>query len=123
MHLFLGLYVLVLFVALTVPIGRPNRDPEWLEARRYAARRMIADTALNVALFVPFGWAVHRTARTSRRKRTAMLIAALASGGLSIGLETLQYALAYRFSSAFDVAANLAGGVAGAVLDRIAHRT
>jgi glycopeptide antibiotics resistance protein len=112
----------VLFVALTLPVGRPNRDPEWLEARRYGTRRMMSDAALNVALFVPLGWAVHRAARAPRATARAMLAATLVSAGLSLGLETLQYLLTYRFSSVFDVAANVAGGVGGALLDRIAGR-
>ncbi|MBI1737558.1 MAG: hypothetical protein HYR51_20495 [Candidatus Rokubacteria bacterium] len=57
--------MLFLIVALTLPIGRPNRDPHWLDARRFPLRRMIADAALNVVLFAPLGWALHRATRAS----------------------------------------------------------
>ena len=112
--------MLALAVALTVPIGQPNQDPEWLEIRRVSTRRMVADGILNVAIFVPFGWALHRTIRAAV-PTAALLTVALASAGLSVSLETVQYFLSYRFSSLLDVVTNTAGGIAGALTDHLSR--
>ena len=119
-HGFLALYVVFLVVLLTVPVGRPNRDVYWLTTWTATLRRALIDGAFNVALFAPLGWALHRTARDAGLGFGALVVTGVASAGLSVGLETVQYLLPYRFSSLWDVIANVTGGVAGGAIDRLA---
>ena len=118
-HAFLALYVVFLVVLLTVPVGRPNRDTYWLNTWTPSVRRTILDGVVNVALFAPLGWALHRAARAAGLDTAAILVAGLASAGLSLGLETVQYLLPYRFSSLWDVGANVVGALGGACVDRV----
>ncbi len=74
------------------------------------------DVAINVAGYAPFGFLLAASAMRSGRGRQAVLMAALAAGGVSLLLETLQSYLPSRVASNLDFALNALGGWLGAVL-------
>ena len=76
---------------------------------------MVADVLLNIAIFVPIGWGLHRAARPLCRRPGVLLLAVVVvAAGFSGLMETLQYWLPARYSSAVDVAANTLGALLGA---------
>jgi glycopeptide antibiotics resistance protein len=110
-----GLYVLVLLPALVAPIGRVHARAYLMELAYRGGGHFAADTLLNVALFLPLGWLLHRAARQHGRTRRASLVVAVAAGvAFSLSVETLQYFLATRYSSILDVTTNGAGALVGA---------
>ena len=111
-----GLYVLLLVPALLAPIGRVKHVHAYLMEMAYrGGAHFAADTLVNVALFLPLGWLLHRAARRRGATGPASLALVVVAGGLfSLSVETLQYFLATRYSSAVDVATNAVGAWAGA---------
>lgn len=110
-----GLYVLLLLPALVAPVGRVHARAYLMEFAYRGGGHFAADTLLNVALFVPLGWLVHRAARRyGIAGRTSLFLVVAACAAFSLSIETLQYFLATRYSSVVDVATNAAGAWAGA---------
>jgi hypothetical protein len=57
-------YVLFMTVILVAPISRPHAPRGYLtEYHLPLGRRLVADVAVNIAIFVPLGWGLHRTGR------------------------------------------------------------
>ena len=116
-------YMLVVAAALVVPASPPHVYRGYLRDIP-VGRRLVADVALNVAIFVPIGWGLHRDARRPggaprpRRLRVVILAAAF-----SLTMESLQAWLPNRYSSVVDVLANTLGATLGAWLEsRYGHR-
>jgi glycopeptide antibiotics resistance protein len=110
-----GLYVLLLLPALVAPIGRVHARAYLMEFAYRGGGHFAADTLLNVALFLPLGWLLHRAARRyGIAGRTSLFLVVAACAGFSLSIETLQYFLATRYSSIVDVAMNAVGAWAGA---------
>jgi VanZ family protein len=110
-------YVVLVIVALVLPISAPHVHHGYLrEYRLPLGRRLIADVAVNIAIFAPIGWGLHRSAR--RRSwlppSTRVLAVAVMAGLFSLAMETVQYWLPGRYSSIVDVALNTVGALLGA---------
>ncbi len=87
---------------------------------QFALRWTAADTAFNVAAYVPLGFAlvIALPARWTHRQHVlATLGVALA---LSLAVETAQMWLPTRYASVYDTLANLAGALAGALVGLLA---
>ena len=109
-----GLYVLLLLPALVAPIGRVHARAYLMEFAYRGGGHFATDVLLNVALFVPLGWLLHRAARRyGIAGRTGLFLVVAACAGFSLSIETLQYFLATRYSSIVDVAMNAVGAWAG----------
>jgi glycopeptide antibiotics resistance protein len=110
-------YMLVVAVALVVPASAPHVQRGYLQDIPFG-RRLIADVAVNTAIFVPIGWGLHRMAR---RRGHALPVRILVAVGLaaafSLTMETIQAWLPNRYSSAIDVLANALGAALGAWLE------
>lgn len=90
----------------------PGRETDVMDATPLCVvcgTRGIADGLLNIALFVPLGWALAAGGRSPRR---ALVIGLL----LSAGIEVAQLFLPNRFPSIGDVLYNGAGAGLGALL-------
>jgi glycopeptide antibiotics resistance protein len=111
-----GLYVLLLLPVLVAPIGRVKHAHAYLMEMVYRGGAHLAvDMLVNVVLFLPLGWLLHRAARRQGATGRTSLVLVVAAGGLfSLSVETLQYFLATRYSSGVDVATNAVGAWAGA---------
>jgi glycopeptide antibiotics resistance protein len=113
-----GLYVLLLLPALVAPIGRVHARAYLMEFAYRGGRHLAADTLLNVALFLPLGWLLHRAARQyGLAGSTSVLLIVAACALFSLSIETLQYFLDTRYSSILDVAMNTAGAAAGVLAE------
>lgn len=117
------LYMLVVAAALMVPASPPHVYRGYLQDIALG-RRLVADVALNLAIFVPIGWGLHRTARRrGAAPRTRLLVAAILAAAFSLTMETLQAWLPNRYSSVVDVLANTFGATIGAWIEsRYGHR-
>jgi VanZ family protein len=82
-------------------------------ADRMASLRGLADTLVNILLFMPLGAAV-------AIHRRGVWWAVAAGAALSLGAEAAQLFIPGRYSSPWDVAANTLGAAAGAVAVRLA---
>lgn len=111
------LYMLVVAAALVVPVSPPHVSRGYL--RDIApGRRLVADVALNLAIFVPIGWGLHRAARRrGAAPRTRLLIAVILAAAFSLTMETIQAWLPNRYSSVVDVLANTLGATIGAWIE------
>jgi len=117
-HALIGtvVYTIIVVAALVVPASPPHAQRGYLRDNPLG-RRLVADLALNVAIFVPIGWGVRRAGRTS------LLAAVVLAAAFSLGMESLQAWLPNRYSSLADVLANTLGATAGAWLEaRNVHR-
>ena len=117
-HALIGtvVYTVVMVAALVIPASPPHAQRGYLRDIPLG-RRLVADVALNVAIFVPIGWGVRRAGSTS------LLAAVVLAAAFSLGMETIQAWLPNRYSSLADVLANTLGATAGAWLEsRYAHR-
>lgn len=109
-------YMLLVVAILVAPTGTPHDRRGYLtEYHLPLGRRLVADVAVNIALFVPLGWGLHRTGRgLGVPPRTLLVSAVLAAALFSLLMETLQFWLPARYSSIVDVLANTAGALLGA---------
>lgn len=116
-----GVYVAVLLPWLINETGiHPHPRTYLREFQLASPRRVVADVILNVGAFAPLGWLLARgMAGGATSVAARVLIVGALCGGLSLGIETLQFFLTSRYSSLIDVVTNTLGAVAGAVL---AHR-
>ena len=81
----------------------------------------VEDMVVNVMGYVPLGFVTF--AALAMRRLSAVLVATLLAGLLSLSVETLQNFLPTRVSSNVDLACNLAGGLLGALLGALTgHR-
>ena len=116
------IYMLVVAAALMVPASAPHANRGYLQDIPLG-RRLVADIALNVAMFVPMGWGLHRAARRRGAPRTPLLRAVILAAAFSLTMETVQAWLPNRYSSVVDVLANTLGATIGAWLEaRYGHR-
>ena len=119
------LYLVVLLVLLFAPLKIVRYHTRfWELSDTYlglgwtAARERVLDGAINVAMFLPLGFLVHRWRRhgaaPSRRGalETIGVVAVLA-----ITSETVQIFLPTRYASVSDVLTDVAGAAIGAGLD------
>ena len=116
-HALIGtvVYTVIMVAALVIPASPPHAQRGYLRDIPLG-RRLVADVALNVAIFVPIGWGVRRAGSTS------LLAAVVLAAAFSLGMETIQAWLPNRYSSLADVLANTLGATAGAWLaSRYAH--
>jgi VanZ family protein len=125
----LALYAGVLIVLLTIPIdGARALDALWAVAARHGVaytpgRERLLDAAVNVALFVPLGWLLHRFVRRPRRPSAgAVGIVILVAAAASSLTEAVQLLLPWRHASLLDVVASVAGAALGAWVDRLPAR-
>ena len=109
-------YLLLLTVILVAPTGAPHAHRGYLtEYQLPLGRRLIADVAVNIAIFVPLGWGLRGTGRSlGLPPRILLLGAPLVAALFSLLMETIQFWLPARYSSIVDVAANTVGAVLGA---------
>jgi glycopeptide antibiotics resistance protein len=109
-------YMLVVVALLVVPTSAPHEPRGYLtEYQLTLGRRVVADVAVNIAIFVPIGWGLHRGGRRLRVRPGARLLGvAVAAALFSAVMETLQFWLPGRYSSVVDVAANTLGAALGA---------
>lgn len=117
-HALIGtvVYTVIMVAALVIPASPPHAQRGYLRDIPLG-RRLVADVALNVAIFVPIGWGVRRAGSTS------LLAAVVLAAAFSLGMETIQAWLPNRYSSLADVLANTLGATAGAWLEsRYVHR-
>ena len=126
---------LLAFVVLLIIYGslypwefEPLRDTDpvtillhsWdLEINRFILR----DIAVNVALYLPLGFAAYLVFRRPRRRIMAMLLAAILGCALSCGVEMAQAFEPDRHTSLLDVATNVLGAIAGAAAAMLAERS
>jgi VanZ family protein len=80
------------------------------------------DVAINLLGYAPFGFLLAVSALRTGRSRHAVLMAALAAGGLSLVMETLQSFLPARVASNVDLLLNTEGALAGAALAKLLER-
>jgi glycopeptide antibiotics resistance protein len=108
--------MLVVVALLVVPTSAPHEPRGYLtEYQLTLGRRVLADFAVNIAIFVPIGWGLHRGGRRLRVRPGARLLgAAVAAALFSAVMETVQFWLPGRYSSLVDVGANTLGAVLGA---------
>lgn len=113
-----GLYLLLLLPWVVIETGtRPHPRAYLLEFRHASWAWLAADAIVNVAAFVPLGWLLARGGiDLIASALPRVLIASALCGGLSLGVETVQYFLTSRYSSLIDVLANSLGALAGAVV-------
>lgn len=116
-------YMLVVVAALVVPASPPHAHRGYLRDIPLG-RRLVADVALNVAIFIPIGWGLRRAARPlDRASRTLMLVVVILAAAFSLAMEAVQVWLPNRYSSLADVLANTLGATMGAWLEsRYTHR-
>jgi glycopeptide antibiotics resistance protein len=116
------IYMLVVAAAMVVPASAPHAYRGYLQDIPLG-RRLVADVALNVAMFVPIGWGLHSAARRRGGPRTWLLRAVILAAAFSLTMETVQAWLPNRYSSVVDVLANTLGATIGAWLQsRHGHR-
>jgi glycopeptide antibiotics resistance protein len=119
-------YLVLLFGALMAPLNGKSSVARSASGKNVLLSRsadlprriLVRDIALNVAIFVPLGFALHRALRGARvgpavRLGTAVLVPLV----FSLGIESLQYVLAWRVSSLLDVACNGIGALLGVCLE------
>ena len=110
-------YMLVVAAALVVPASPPHVSRGYLQDIPLG-RRLVADVAVNVAMFVPIGWGLRRAARRrGGAPRTRLLQAVILAAAFSLTMESLQAWLPNRYSSVVDVLANTLGAIIGAWLE------
>jgi VanZ family protein len=108
-------YTLLVVAILVAPTSAPHDRRGYLAEYHPLGRRLVADVAVNIALFVPLGWGLHHTGRgLGVPPRMLLAAAVLAAGVFSLLMETLQFWLPARYSSIVDVLANTAGALLGA---------
>ena len=118
-HALLGtlVYVLLVAAALVVPASAPHVQRGYLLDISHG-RRLIADLALNLVIFIPIGWGLRRAARRpGGSPRTAFLVAIVLAAAFSLVMETVQAWLPNRYSSAADIVANTLGATVGAFIE------
>ena len=111
------LYLILLVFLLIAPLSKPHVHRGYLmEFRLPVGRRFIADVAVNIAIFTPLGWGLHRNARRLHRLTpSGRLLAVIGSAAaFSLVMETVQWWLPGRYSSIVDVAVNTVGAAVGA---------
>jgi glycopeptide antibiotics resistance protein len=110
------LYILFVVVILVVPTNQPHPRRGYLaEYQRPVGQRLMADVALNIAIFAPIGWGLHRTVRSFGASPPGLVtVVGIAAGLFSLLMETVQFWLPARYSSVLDVAANTVGALLGA---------
>jgi VanZ family protein len=118
----LGLYLLVLLVVVSYPIGPPRVGKLRLltDAKPRRTEALLRDVAINVALFVPVGlfgaWA-------GGASGTTIVLVVAAGVGLSLAIETVQHFwLPWRYSSSIDVVNNTVGAALGAATAGVRRR-
>ena len=115
------IYASVLTALLVVPMTGPHIRRGYLrEFTVRSLRHTITDITANVAMFIPFGWGLHRVIRRRQlvTERTSLIVVTTAVVVFSLVIETVQYFLPTRYSSAIDVAADAIGGGLGAWSER-----
>jgi len=109
-------YTILLVILLVAPLSAPHVHRGYLmEFRLPIGRRLIADVAVNIAIFAPLGWGLHRSARRlDLGPSTRFLVVVGSAAAFSLAMETVQYWLPGRYSSIVDVAVNTVGAAVGA---------
>jgi hypothetical protein len=105
-------YMLIVVAALVVPASPPHVQRGYL-LDVPLGRRLAADVALNVAIFVPIGWGLRRAARRPGGAPRTLLVAVVLAAAFSLAMEAVQLWLPNRYSSAADVLANTIGATVG----------
>jgi glycopeptide antibiotics resistance protein len=92
--------------------------PEWIPFtyRCPVCGLDLKDKALNVGMFIPFGFLLCLGYRSRRSSIVAVALTAGASCFFSSAIETAQYFLPSRMASASDLLMNTNGGLIGAVI-------
>jgi len=117
----LALYLLVLLVAVSYPIG-PSRH---VSKRHYLNDKkpthvdaLVQDVAQNIVIFLPAGYlGIHMVGRTGAGAYVTLV---LACGLLSFGIESVQhFFLPWRYSTWIDIVSNTLGGLAGTGVARL----
>jgi glycopeptide antibiotics resistance protein len=85
-------------------------------------RFILRDIAVNVALYLPLGFAAYLVFRRPRRRLAPILLAAVMGCALSCMVEMAQAFEPDRHTSLVDVATNVSGAIAGAVAAMLAER-
>ena len=113
-------YLVIVVAALVIPASPPHPQRGYLRDIPLG-RRLVADVALNVAIFVPIGWGLRRAGRSV--PATSMLRVVVLAAAFSLIMETVQAWLPNRYSSLADILANTLGATIGAWLEgRYQHR-
>jgi glycopeptide antibiotics resistance protein len=116
-----ALYLIVLIVAVTYPMG-PSRDPRKLhylnDIKPGHVDAVVQDVAQNIVMFLPAGYlGILMVGRTGAG---AYLIVVVACAVFSFGIETVQhFFLPWRYSTWIDIVSNTVGGLAGTGVARL----
>ncbi len=110
----LALYLFVLMVAVTYPMG-PSRDAR---KRHYLndikpghVDALVQDVAQNIVMFLPAGYLGILVVGRASAGAGAYLIVVLTCATLSFGIETMQhFFLPWRYSTWIDIVSNTVGG-------------
>jgi len=84
-------------------------------------RFILRDIAVNIMLYLPFGFIAYLVFHRPRRRITPILLAGFIGSVLSFILELTQAFEPARFSSLVDVSTNTIGACAGAIAARLAE--
>lgn len=117
-HALLGtlVYLTIVVAALVAPANAPHTQRGYLRDIPLG-RRLAADLAVNVAIFLPIGWGLRRAARGYGAPSRSLLIAVVLAAAFSLTMETVQAWLPNRYSSLADVLANTLGATVGGWLE------
>jgi glycopeptide antibiotics resistance protein len=125
-----ALYLISLAALLVSPVTSVRyQDQLWDWTARYlgfgwsAGREAALDALINVALFVPVGFLLHRRLRAECRwSRYAARWTVTVAAALAAAIEFIQIFLPARHASIFDVLAAVAGAAIGMALDVAVRR-
>jgi len=123
LHWVLALYLSVLAVAVSYPMGpaRPSGRLRYLndvKPSHVEVDALVQDVAQNIVLFLPAGYlGILVVGRTVAGAHTLVV---LACAFLSFGIETVQhFFLPWRYSTWIDIVSNTLGGLAGTGVARL----
>lgn len=122
LRVFVAVYIAVLALLLTAPVGTPHRKQAYLTEFPAGKRRVTTDVAVNILAFVPLGFGLQRMARDRRGWLAAVVVATLIGAGFSLIVETYQYFQLVRYSSLLDVVCNALGTLIGALVACLVRR-
>jgi glycopeptide antibiotics resistance protein len=119
----LALYLFVLMVAVTYPMG-PSRAPQKLhylnDIKPGHVDALVQDVAQNIVMFLPAGYLGILMVGRASAGAGAYLIVVLTCATLSFGIETMQhFFLPWRYSTWIDIVSNTVGGLAGSGVARL----
>jgi glycopeptide antibiotics resistance protein len=113
-------YLCFVVVILVLPTSHPHPRRGYLgEYHLRLGRRLVADIAVNIAIFTPLGFGLYRSLEGRAMSSAARVtLVTVAAGLFSLGMETVQFWLPARYSSIVDVGTNTAGALLGALAAR-----